>query len=364
MKVRMANPRWIPVLAMALSLVACGHTPGRVQGQQQGGKAVVATLVTVYGGQARAYASLPGTVVASEQVQMGSRLSGYLRKLGVRAGQPVKAGQILFEVDPAGVDSQVRQAQADLAQAKAAFSEAQSDYRRFGKLYAAQAVPRQQWDQLRSRYAMARARMAAARAGAARARSLQRYARVVAPFSGIVTGKFMQDGDLAVPGHPILALANPRHLEVECSVSTPLFDRLHPREPVMVEGDGKSVAATVLDLVPVADPVTHTHLVKLALPAGGGGLQAGSFVRVRIPSGEQAAVTVPASALLDRAGIPGVFVVDGQGVAHYRMVRPGARSGDRVEILAGLNPGERIVAGSEPGIGNGVRVVAARASHG
>ncbi len=364
MKIWMARTGWFLVSGMALSMAACSHAPDQLPGRQPAGKAVVATLLTVQGSKTAGYASLPGTVVASEQVQMGSRLSGYLRKLHVRAGQAVKIGQLLFEVDPAGVDSQVRQTRADLAQAQAAFSEALSDYRRFGKLYEAKAIPRQKWDQVRSRFAMARARVAAAMAGAASALSQQRYARVRAPFSGIVTAKFMQDGDLAVPGRPILALVNPGHLEVECSVGTRLFGLLHPGEPVSVEREGKSITATVLDLVPVADPLTHTHLVKLALPGTGNGFPAGSFVRVRIPFGEQTEITVPAGALLDRAGIPGVFVVNGHGVAHYRMVRPGTASGGRVVILAGLNPGERIVASSKPDISNGDHVVSGRPSNG
>ena len=342
------------------SLTACSKSPpDALQVQSK-----VAAPVMQMGSQSMAaFARVPGTVTAHQQVQLSSRLSGYIRAMSVRDGQAVKAGQLLFEVDPTDVLGQVQQAQAGLAEAESALTDARSNYDRFKALYAQQAIPEKQWDQVKSAYAMAQARAAAARGGISTARSQLRYARVTAPFSGIITRKFMQNGDLASPGQPILGLANTSRLEVQCSVSGALYRSLQIGQKVAVISDGKSVSATVLDMVGAADAMTHGHMVKLSLPAAST-LQAGDYVSVEVPVTQRRALMVPAAALLDRAGIPGVFVVDAQGIAHYRMVRPGQRTPEGVEILSGLSAGETVVAGNLTAVNNGDHIAPTGAVHG
>ncbi len=108
-------------------------------------------------------------------------------------------------------------------------------------------------------------------------------------------------------------------------------------------------------MVPAADPASHSHLVKIDLPAGSG-LSSGNFVRVGFAVGSREGIRVPAAALAERAGITGVFVVDAQGVAHYRMVRTGATEQDKVEIVSGLNPGDQVVVSNVGQLENGDKV--------
>ena len=344
----------------ATSLAACSKSPPDAPQVQ---RKVAAPVVQMGSRSMAAFAHVPGTVTAHQQVQLSSRLSGYIRAMSVRDGQAVKAGQLLFEVDPTDVLGQVQQAQAGLAEAESALTDARSNYDRFKALYAQQAIPEKQWDQVKSAYAMAQARAAAARGGISTARSQLRYARVTAPFSGIITRKFIQNGDLASPGQPILALADTSRLEVRCNVSGTLYRSLHIGQEVAVISDGKSVSATVLDLVGAADAMTHTHMVKLGLPADST-LQAGDYVSVEVPVTRRQVMVVPAAALLDRAGIPGVFVVDAQGIARYRMVRPGQSTPEGVEILSGLSVGETVVVGNLAAVNNGDHIEPVGITHG
>ncbi|MEY2341168.1 efflux RND transporter periplasmic adaptor subunit [Acidithiobacillus sp. IBUN Pt1247-S3] len=348
-------------MVLSLGLAGCGQKPPHTAAAE---KSVQAQTLTLAAGKGQGYETVPGTVMASQQIQLGSRLSGYLLGLQVHVGQQVRAGQLLFQVDPADVDNQVAQAQAGLAQAEANFADAQSNYDRFHKLYDAQAIPQKQWDQVRSQYQMAKAQVAAARAGTGSAAAQLRYARVTAPFSGVITEKYMQNGDLVAPGHPVLSLANPQQLEIDCSVGSAAFATLRVGQQLSVINDGKTLAATVRDLVPVADPITHSHLVKLVLPAESN-VQAGAFVQVEIPLvGVTTTLRIPREALLNRAGIPGVFVVNQKGVAEYRMVRPGQIVGEQMEILAGLSAGERIVVSNTEAVDNGDKIESAEAAHG
>ncbi|MGE4530371.1 MAG: efflux RND transporter periplasmic adaptor subunit [Acidithiobacillus sp.] len=348
------------LLLASVGLAACSKTPPQAP---EVNTQVDAPILQIGSQHMAAYTRIPGTVTAAQQVQLSSRLSGYIRHLNVREGQAVEAGQLLFEVDPSAVFSQVQQAQAGLAEAQSGLTDARSNYERFKSLYAQQAIPEKQWDQVKSAYAMAQARAAAANAGIHTAQSQLRYARVTAPFSGIIVDKRMQNGDLASPGQPVITLANTKRLEVQFAAGDALYRSLKMGQKLSVVADGKRVTATVLDMVGAANAMTHAHRVKLSLPADSP-LQAGDYVSVEAPLAAQQVLVIPASALQERAGIPGVFVVDAQGVAHYRMVRPGPSTPDGVEILSGLSAGEKVVTGNLSAVNNGDHIQAPGATHG
>lgn len=307
------------------------------------------------------YASVPGTVVAAQQVQVASRLMGFVQDMPVHEGQKVQAGQLLFRVDPSNVEGRVRQAQSALLQARSAWNDAQSDFTRFQNLYKQGAVSLQRFQKIRTRYEVARSQVSAAQAALETAKAQLDYAVVRAPISGIIVQKLAEQGDTATPGRPLLVLENPAALQVSLTVAEEVFQHLSIGGVVWVDGTGKPVKGTVQRLVPAADPVTHTHLVKIALPDDSG-LRSGAFVTVRIPVGNRRTVVVPTTALQNRAGIPGVFIVDAKGFAHYRMVRPGGVVNGGTEILAGVEAGDRLVTAPTAAVNNGVRIAERGAS--
>jgi len=287
--------------------------------------------------------SAPASVIALERVEVASRLMGYLRDIAVAEGQRVARGERLFTVDPVDVEGQVEQARLAVRLAEAAHADARADFERFDNLFKEEAVSRQQYDKIKLQSDSAAARLAQAQAGLATATGQLRYAAVTAPIAGVVTRKLAEAGDLASPGRPVLVIENPARLQVETQVPQAVMTGLKLGQTIRVEVDGLAapIDATVARLSPAADPVSRTFLVKLDIAASG--LHSGAFARALFPLGERAALQVPASALVTRAGIEGLFVVDSEGRAQFRMVRSGARHGDQVEIQAGLEAGERIV---------------------
>lgn len=319
-------------------------------------RSVAAEVQTVRQAPLSLRAELPGMVVSEDQVQVASRLMGYIREIKVEEGQPVKAGQLLFVVDPADIQGQIGQARAGLAQAEAALADANIDYERFGALYKEQAIPKMQWDKIRLQKQVAEQQVAAARAGMALASGQMPYASVVAPIAGVVTQKLAHAGDLAAPGRPVLVIEGLKKLQVRTNVSDDVYRRIKPGNKASVVASGGAAQApiegTIAQLVPAADPVSHTHLVTIDLPAGSG-LASGSFVRVGFVVGEREGIRVPAAAVAERAGITGVFVVDPQGIARYRMVRAGAAEQGMVEIQSGLSAGEKVVVSNVEQLENG-----------
>lgn len=345
--------------AAALALSACG---GKEEGRQAepAGATVRAEVVTVAAAPMHISTEVPGTVISDQQVQVSSRLMGYIRDIKVQEGEAVRKGQLLFSIDPADVQAQINQARAGLAQAEAGLAGARLNYERYSALYRDESIPKAQFEQARTQYQMAQSQVAAARAGLNAAGAQLRYADVRSPIDGVVVQKLGVAGDLAAPGRPILVLENPAALQVQVAVSGDTYATVKQGDPVQVrlEGRAEPVTGTVLRILPAADPATHSYTIKVALP-GVSGVRSGSFARVGFAQGTREAIQVPRSAVLERAGIPGVFVVDAQGVAHYRMVRTGAETDGRVEIQAGLNPGERVVVSNNATLQSGDRIVGA-----
>lgn len=347
------------ILATAISLTflaGCGHEEEAAKTAQPVQRTVQAPTAIIQPMDVVATTSTPGTVVAVESVKVASRLMGYIKGIAVVEGQTVKAGQRLFTIDPLDIEGAVAQARLGLEQAEAAMKDAKADYERFQSLYKDEVVSRQHYEKMKLNYDIAVARSAQAKAGLGTAQGQMRYATVTSPIDGVVTMKLASEGDIAAPGHPVLMVENVAKLQVQTSVSEAIFKTLKPGQKVKVQLDGLDapVEATVSRLTPAADPMTHTHMVKLDLAAAG--VKSGMFARVLFPTGQALMLAVPEDALLDRAGISGVFVVDAQGTARYRMVRTGRVENGRVEILSGLNPGERVVTGNAQAVNNGDKV--------
>jgi RND family efflux transporter MFP subunit len=358
----MAKPLFLRValLGLAVSLInGCGEHESPEGPSAAVGHTVTAEVQTVQQVPLSVRTEAPGLVVSEDQVQVASRLMGYIREIKVEEGQAVKAGQLLFVVDPSDIQGQMGQARAGLAQAEAALADAKLDYERFGALYKEEAIPKMQWDKVRLQYQVAEQQAAAARAGLGLASSQMRYASVVAPIDGVVTQKMAHAGDLAAPGRPVLVIEGLKKLQVRTQVSSDVYTRIKTGEKVTIVHDGDAtqmpIEGVIAQVVPAADPASHSHLVKIDLPKDSG-LSSGNFVRVGFAIGEREGILVPAAAVAERAGITGVFVVDAQGIARYRMVRTGATEQDRVEIQAGLNAGDKVVVSEVAQLENGDKV--------
>jgi RND family efflux transporter MFP subunit len=168
------------------------------------------------------------------------------------------------------------------------------------------------------------------------------------------------EGDLAAPGNPIVVLENRSSLSVQTDVSNDLYAVLRAGDEasVMIDGQAEPVVGTVYTLVSAANPKTRTHTVKLSIP-NTQSINSGTFARVIFNRGERQAIMVPQSAIVTRAGIEGIFVVQ-EGKAFFNMVRTGMKKGDLIEIQSGVNLGESIVVSNNASMLNGDIVTAAQ----
>lgn len=338
-----------------LGLQGCGKDKGTSVPAGQARKVQARTEVAALT-PLTVYHATPATVVARERVEVSSRLMGYIRDIAVVEGQTVKAGQRLFTVDPIDVEGQVELARHGVKLAEDALSDAEADYERHAKLLKEEVVTRQQYEKMKLNRDLAATRLAQAKAQLATATGQMRYATVLAPIDGVITRKLADRGDLAAPGQPLLVLESSGPMQVETQVPEAILARIKPGQVIQVEVDGLGgpIAARVARLSPAADPVSRTFQVKLDVAVQG--LRSGAFARALFPQEPRQALTIPVGALLHRAGIEGVFVVDAEGIARFRMVRSGEVHDGRVEIQAGLEAGERYVAEGAERLSTGDRI--------
>ena len=289
-------------------------------------------------------AAVEGIVEAVRQSTLAAQVAGRVVALPVKAGDSVKAGQALVQIDArsavqaeAASQSQVREAQANLVNAKAKFQRSQ-------QLYTQNFISRAALDQAENDFKAAEAQVAAASANAAVSSTARSYTVVAAPYDGVVASTDVEVGDMATVGRPLLTLFDPRELRVTATLPQAVLAKANLALPVRIEiaSQPQPLTARRVTVIPVADTRTHTTRVRLDLPPAPG-LMPGQYARASVVVGRTRALAVPAEAVLRRSEVTAVYVLDAKGGAQLRQVRLGEPAGNGlVEVLAGLSAGERV----------------------
>jgi len=291
--------------------------------------------------------SASGSVRSEARVVLSSRVGGQVRAVAVNEGDAVKRGQLLVQLDAAEVSGAIRQAQAAQASAQATWQQARTEFERYQRLFERGSISDNEWRRAQLRRDAAREAQAQAQAGLDTARAQREQTELRSPIDGVVIQRHHRVGDLAMPGQPLLTLESLQGLVFETFVPEGRLAGIVVGQAVTLQIDGMAEPLTgrVSHVVPVSDERSRSHQVKITVPAGR--LAPGQFGRALFNLGERSMPSVPRSALVERGGLQGVFVVDAQGQARFRWLRLGtewaAPDGGRVAVVAGLQAGERVV---------------------
>lgn len=312
-----------------MCLAGCGKSEANREASQSSPSASVQVL-TVSSQSRAATEDVVGTVRPKLSASLEAKVSGRVSQMLVVPGESVTNGELLARLDAPEIASRVEQANAALAQAE-------NDWKRATTLFNQQASSRSEFDAAEARYRMSKG-------AAAEAQAMMAYCDMKAPFDGVITRKLADVGDLAMPGKPLLQMENPAVLRLEADVPEALIGnvKLGDKLTVQIAAVAGALEGVVTELAPAADPNSRTFLVKLDLP-NATAHRSGQFGRVAVPIGEVNSLRIPAAALVLRGQMEMVFVAS-HGQAQLRLVKSGARIGNEVEIVSGLEPGEQIVA--------------------
>jgi RND family efflux transporter MFP subunit len=266
--------------------------------------------------------------------------------LHVKVGDRVVAGQVLLRLDARAAEQQAGAAAAQGQAASALQDAATREYERQQQLFAQHYISQAALDRAEAQYKAALAQATAQRASAGAARTESGFYTVKAPYSGVVSEVPVVLGDMAMPGRPLLTLYDPSALRVTATVP----QNLQPRPDAAPQAELPGVATARITPVrwqwlPTADPATHTVQLRMALPPGTGAVP-GMFARAWLPvassTGEAPRLTVPGVAVVRRAELTGVYVLDARGKALLRQVRLGRTTAEGVDVLSGLSAGEKV----------------------
>jgi len=342
-----------------LSLILVGCSSGR---QSVGVAPETVSNVAVVSAQTATVPDLieaVGTLRAAETSQLAAQMMGNIVEVRAREGDHVQRGQVLAVIDDAQPRAALdRATAADLAaQQEILASEtdltlAEVTFKRYQTLYDRKSVSPQEFDEIKARYQAAQARREMARAGQAQAKAASQQARtalgythIVAPFDGLVTEKQADVGTLASPGTPIFTVEDLRRYRLEATVNETDLRYVRQEQQVSVSIDAlgdRELKGKVVEIVPAADPASHSFLVKVELPSDPA-LRSGLFGRAQFTRGERTALLIPRTAVVERGQLQGIYVLDQNRIVGLRYITLGNPLAQQVEVLTGLQAGEMLI---------------------
>lgn len=313
--------------------------------------AIEVPVVQASPGQGGTALSIEGQIEPVRQATVAAQIGGNVQALLVKAGDAVKAGQVIARIDERDATTGVLRMDAALAQAEAEAQNARTALERTQELRNQGFVSQAALDTALTQNKAAQAAVRQAKAARQQAALARSFAVVTAPFAGIVLATHLEAGDLASPGRPIVTLYSPGAMRATAQVPLSQAPAARRADRIEIElANGQRVAPAARTELAGADPVSQTIEWRLDLPSSAlPGLLPGQVARVHFigaAAGADAPKTlrVPAEAVLRRGELAAVYIAQGDAFA-LRAVRLGAEHGSQgVEVLAGLKNGDRIAA--------------------
>jgi len=304
---------------------------------------------------------------------------GAVTSLPVKEGDKVRAGQVLLTIDDRDLRERVRAAEQAYNEAVHALESARNQqeladktYERYRNLHDQKAVTTQELNNMAARSNQARHGVEQAEAMVKRteasweeAKIFLGFSRVTSSIDGIVTRKMTDVGSMASPGVPLLQLEDRASRLVEAGFEERMLERVREEMEVKVRvpSNAEETTGRIVEVIPTVDPHTRTFLVKIAVP--GLQLRSGQYGTVRLESGSRELLLVPASAVVTRGQLTGVYRLGSDNLITYRLIRVGRRYGDMVQVLSGLTSGDAIITGNlDKAVDGGILVAAGSESEG
>ena len=296
-----------------------------------------------------------GVVEAVRQTVIAAQVPGAVVQLDAKVGDRVAAGQVLLRIDARAADQNAAASDAQVQAARASLEVATKDFERQKQLFQKNYISQAALERAESEFKSTQAQVNAQQAQSGAVRTQSGFYVVRAPFAGVVADVPVSLGDMPMPGRPLLTLYDPSALRVTASVPQTVSAQMGTNPSPRIELPGlpaadQWVVPVHTQLLPTIDAATHTVQLRADLPAGTTGVAPGMFARLwlSVPGAAansgNASLNVSRTAIVRRAEMTGLYVMDPSGKPVLRQVRLGRVEGDQVEVLSGLMPGERVVA--------------------
>jgi RND family efflux transporter MFP subunit len=345
-------------IAVALALVACGDQASAPTMSKGAPIAVEVRLAETT--QVAELIVATAAVEPARRVSPGTKILGRVDEVAVEEGDRVRRGALLARLESRDLEAALDQARAAIAMADATLENASTHHARIAKLNERGSATDKNLEDALAALRVAGAAKRQAEADLAAAEIDAGYAEIRSPIAGVVVAKRIEAGDMATPGAPLFTIEDLSRVELDVRMPEAQIGGVAEGAPAtatigVIDQRYETVVARV---VPAGDPVSRTYSVTLLLDNRDGEIKSGMFARVELPRGERDALLVPRSAVVERGQLRGIYVVDAEGGGEARSrlrwikVREGSDA-DRIEVLSGLEPGERYVTAPPAGLVDG-----------
>ncbi len=347
------------LVMVSISLVACTKKK-----EEQPERVVNVQLSTVEKQKVQPHLEATGTLKADEEVTVSSEVDGIVRQIKVNEGSPVNKGSLLVEINEIDYALDLKRSESALRQADANLANAKAEYTRKNTLYQEELITRQQFDDITTKLALAEAELDRAKATLATSKEKLARTKVYSPLNGAVKEKKISVGDYVRNGTPLLNLIKIDQLKLNFTISEKDVAGLKMGQEVVFNVDAfptKQFKGRVSLLYPNVEERTRTLQGEAIVPNANHLLKPGYFARVQIfTQRSRDALVIPITSLTYDASIIRIFVVESDNTARERIIKIGDKYGEYVEVLEGLKQKEQIVVVGQNNLSEGVKVNVAR----
>lgn len=354
----MRNIYTIAILLLSIVLTSCGSDKKEVVDTS---KPIVVKVSAVHVNNSNPFITASGKIQAVNSAELSTRMMGFVNKIHVKVGDKVKKGQLLISIQSTDLQAKMAQANAGITEATAAFNNAKKDYNRYKSLFTDNSASQKEMDDISTHFKMARARLEAANQQKREVNSQFSYFNITAPFSGIVTNKFIKIGAMASPGIPLISVESPGNFEVIALVPESEISQIKSsiQVDVIVKSLGKTIKGKVSEVSTSAKNTGGQFLVKVALEKSEAAILSGMYTTVQFPvekNTESTLVLIPTDVIITHGQLSGIYTVSQTNTALLRWLRLGRTYGDTIEVLSGLNADESYIVSANGKLYNGAKI--------
>jgi RND family efflux transporter MFP subunit len=301
-----------------------------------------------------------GKVQSVSSSMITTRQSGYVKRIKVDVGDQVKAGEVLIRLDNSQLASKQAQIKSKIKTAQTAFNNAKKDLERYKELRKKNSVSKKEFEQVQLQFDNAKSNLEAAKEQLGSIKAELDYINIKAPFDGVITNKFIKAGNLAMPGKPLLNMSGDGQLEVVSKVGEEQINQIENGQTANVHIASLNVdlEAKVTEVSSSSSASGGQYMIKLIIPDNRA-VKSGMYAEVKInaiSSDQTSSIRIPRSALVHTNELIGVYTVSKRNTAILRWLEIGSRNADNVEVLSGLDQGEKIIIDAQGKLYNGARI--------
>ena len=311
------------------------------------------------------YFSASGKVETVQNATLSTRIMGYVTNVYVNVGEKVSKGQLLLSINNTDILAQKAQVNASIIEATAAYKNAEKDYNRYTVLFKENSVSQKELDDITANYEMSKARLEAANQQKNQVNAQLSYANITAPFSGVITSKNIDKGDMANPGMPLISIETPDNFQVIAMVPESEITSIKKgtNVTVIIKSTNEQVSGKITEVSPSSEKTGGQFLVKVHLDKSNVKLLSGMYTSVQFPKEKTTdnkatsnLTLVPESALVKKGQLTGIYTIGNMDIAILRWLRIGKVYGTNVEVLSGLSANEQFIVWADGKLFNGVKV--------